>query len=335
MAAAIAASAAVVLSAPFAQQAFTLVERGWPGQLRTVGIAATAVPAALAIALAASRIRERRPARYLLLALALTIAGAYIVATDLSFAESFHFVEYGLLGVLFYRACRLEDDASVVMLPLAAGVMAGTADEWFQWFIPIRAGEARDVLLNGIAVACGILLAVAVYPPARFAMRLEPRSRARVIRWCAAAAAVFVGFFWTVHVGHEIRDPEVGRFLSRFTAPELARAAGERAERWRERPPIARPWISREDQYLSEGLWRVQQRNRAWDAGDAAAAWRENRILEKFYAPVLDAPTYAGAGGQRWPPEQRRDAEARAGAAPPRERAEYPYPLYVWPRSGG
>ena len=69
----------------------------------------------------------------------------------------------------------------------------------------------------------------------------------------------------------------------------------------------------------------MRERNRAWDAGDIDAAWRENDILETYYAPVLDT-------GHRWPPEQRRDAGGRASAArraAPVVSAAYPYPIYT------
>ena len=332
MAIAVSAAVLVILSAPFAQQAFTLVANRWPGQLRTIGVAATAVPAGIALLFAFAIIRERRVVRYLLLAGAAVVAGGYIVTSSLSFAESFHFVEYGLLGLLFYHAVRPAEDGSAIALPILAGVIAGTADEWFQWFIPIRAGEARDVLLNAVAASCGLMVALAVDPPDRFTLRLEPQSRRRVVRWSAAAVIGFAVFFRTVHVGYEVHDPEIGSFLSRFTAAELARAAEDRADRWKDRPPVVQRWIAREDQYLSEGLWHVQRRNRAWQAGDIQAAWRENRILELFYAPVLDTASYAGADGHRWPADQREDAAARGGAfQPPRAGREYPYPLYVWP----
>ena len=48
-----------------------------------------------------------------------------------------------------------------------------------------------------------------------------------------------------------------------------------------------------------------------------AAAWSENLILEKYYAPVLDTPSYISRTGHRWPPEQRADAEQRLGSARP------------------
>jgi len=90
--------------------------------------------------------------------------------------------------------------------------------------------------------------------------------------------------------------------------------------------------LSREDQYLSEGLWHVQLRNEAWKNGDIATAWRENLILEKFFAPVLDAQTYASATLHRWPPEQRGEAAFRPGVdRRPSSSTDYRWPLHVVP----
>lgn len=325
-----AVATAVILSAPFAQQAFTEVSIQWPAQFRAIAISATAVPAGLAFVIALWRIRDRRLFRYFLVALGFGLGGGYILITGLSFGESFHFVEYGVLAVLFYRAWRPLGDGSALMLPLLAGTIVGSLDEWFQWFIPIRAGEALDVLLNDVATACGLLVAVGARPPTRLTLILHSGSRTHVIRWAAAALVVFAVFFQTVHVGHEVTDQEIGSFRSRYTAAELTSAARDRAVRWRSRPPVVQRRLGREDHYLTEGLWHVQRRNQAWAAGDAATAWRENRILEKSYAPILETPTYADAAGHRWPPAQRDAAATRAGTYEPYASDEYPYPLFVW-----
>ena len=70
---------------------------------------------------------------------------------------------------------------------------------------------------------------------------------------------------------------------------------------WQTEPPIRIKRLSREDQYLDEGLWHVRRRNSA----EVDEAWHENLILERFFVPVLDLPTYASPNGNRWPPEQR------------------------------
>lgn len=340
-----AAAAAVILSAPFAQQAFTAMGTAWPSQLRTIAIAATAIPVGAVFLFAYFRIRDRRAPRYLALALGLGIGGGYIILTGLSYGESFHFVEYGLLALLFYRAWRPIDDGSVILLPLLAGALAGTLDEWFQWFIPIRAGEARDVGLNTIALACGLLFAIAVNPPGRERLAIRRESWTRVGGWAAALVIVFALFFQSVHLGYDIRDEEAGTFRSRYAPNDLASVGLARAERWRDRPPLVQRRVAREDQYLTEGLRHVQRRNAVWGTGDAFAAWHENRILEKFYAPVLDTPSYASASGHRWPAEQRAAAE-RGATAQQRAAAEarasgdlrayvsdaQPFPVYAWPK---
>jgi hypothetical protein len=322
----------VILSAPFAQQAFVEVSARWPARTRAVAIGATAVPAAVALLAALWRIRDRRPLRYGLVALGFGVGAAHIRITGLTFTESFHFVEYGVLAVLFYRVWNSSTDGSMIVLPLLAATIVGTLDEWFQWFIPIRAGEARDIVLNNVAAGCGLLLAIGMHPPARFTPGLHRPSRLRVLRGAAVAMVLFGLFFRTVHVGYDVGDPEIGSFQSRYTGPELASTARDRAERWRSEPPVFQRLLWREDQYLTEGLWHVQQRNQAWAARDLATAWRENRILEKFYPPILETPTYADARGHRWPAAQREAAAAQAGADVGRSASDaYRYPLYVWP----
>ena len=75
----------------------------------------------------------------------------------------------------------------------------------------------------------------------------------------------------------------------------------------------------------------MQRRNQAWQEGNLSAARHENLILETYYAPVLDAPSYLGANGHRWPADQRAQAESSGG----RGFFIYvsdalPYPVLAW-----
>ena len=232
--------------------------------------------------------------------------------TDTDVVETFHFVEYGVLTLLFYLAWRPIDDVSVLVLPALAGLLVGTLDEWFQWFIPSRVGEIRDVILDGAAVACGVLFGIGLDPPAHFTLAMRRGSAVRIGAMSVLVTIVLALFLQAAHLGYEVRDPQIGVFRSRYTRAELESAARERAERWREAPPVAVGRVSREDQYLGETLWHVRRRNEAASAGDVFAAWRENRILETFYAPVLDTPSYVSRAGFRWPVEQRVDMERQA-----------------------
>jgi VanZ family protein len=92
------------------------------------------------------------------------------VLSDIGFGEVFHFVEYGVVAMLFYRACLPLGDGAAIAVPLLAAVIVGVLDEWFQWFIPVRAGEVWDLLLNIVASGCGLLVAVAIALPRRLTL---------------------------------------------------------------------------------------------------------------------------------------------------------------------
>jgi len=316
-----AASAATILSAPFVSQIRFWIRSTFPGHFVLVvgGLVGAAVIAALGMALV--RIRDRRAPRFAAIGAALAIAAGYAAAISTSdiqanAVERFHFVEYGAIAFLFYRAFRSIEDGSILLLPVLAGLLVGTFDEWFQWFIPVRVGEMRDVFLNLVAVGCGLLFSVAVDPPPQLALALRHGSGQRAGGAAALVAMAFAAFVHSVHLGRPVADTSAGIFKSRYDGAALTALEADRTDRWRQAAPVVRP-LSREDQYLSEGIQHVQERNRKWTMGEFGAAWRENLILEKYYRPVLDV-TYPLRSGptHRWPDAQRADAERRAGTAP-------------------
>jgi hypothetical protein len=149
----------------------------------------------------------------------------------------------------------------------------------------------------------------------------------------AIAVVVFGVFVDCVHLGHEIADRDAGVFRSRYTADRLSALALERARDWQTKPPLTWSRLSREDQYFSEGVAHIQHRNRQWTAGNVLAARHENLILEKYYGPVLDTPSFLSATGHRWPAEQRAHAESMPGPGfMIYESDALPYPVLTWPR---
>ena len=339
---AVAVAAAVVLSAPLIGQVRGWIRTTFPGRFVLIVGAIGAVLLAGALIAAALRIRENRARRFGAIAAALAIAVVYSALNAGDNAESnaverFHFLEYGLITWLFYRGWRPLGDLAIFLLPTLAGIIVGTAEEWLQWFIPNRVGEIRDIFLNLAAIVCGLLFSAGVAPPPRFEAALHPSSRQRVLRLAAVTVLVLAAFVHTLHLGYAVADPETGSFTSRYAPDRLAALQAEKVERWKTRPPpLLLQRISREDQYLSEGLSHVRWRNRQWAAGDVAAAWYENRILEKYFAPVLDTPTYEGKQGHRWPAEQRVDAATRFASARPPDAyvsGAYPYDVYTWPKT--
>jgi len=331
----------IVLSAPFTGQARAWIRTTFPGHAVAAITILGAVLLLAGLATAVARIRDRRASRYGSIIAAIVLAATYSAANagelpESNAVERFHFLEYGLITFLFYRAWLPLADASVFLLPFLAGLIVGTAEEWLQWFIPNRVGELRDIFLNGVATTSGLLFSAGVEPPRSFHLALSRVSAQKVLRLAAATIVALGAFMHVVMLGYEIRDDEIGTFTSRYSPDHLPRLQIEKRERWKlEPPPLTLHRLSREDQYLSEGLAHVRWRNKRWAAGDARGAWNENRILEKYFAPVLDTPTYEGRTGHRWPAEQRTDAVSRVGdrAADRYVSGAYPYELLLWPRT--
>ncbi|HVH55435.1 MAG TPA: VanZ family protein [Vicinamibacterales bacterium] len=335
---AIGVSLLLVLSAPFVGQIRGEIRRAFPGHFVAIVGSVIAVAVLIAIAAAIRRIRDRKAQRYGAIALALLLATIYATLNagdnpESNVVELFHFVQYGLIALLFYRAWQPQGDLSVVLLTLLSGLMVGSVEEWFQWFIPNRVGEMKDVFLNLAAIGTGLLFAAAVDPPDRWRTTLA-RSSARTVRLMATATMVaFATFLQIVHLGHRVPDTEIGTFESRWSGERLLAVQAERRTRWAaSAPPVKLVRLSREDQYLTEGIQHVRERNKLWAGGNIRGAWLENRILEKYYEPVLDTPTHEGAR-HRWPTEQRADAECRAAgtAGDPYVSRAYPYRILTWP----
>lgn len=333
---AVAVSTSLVLSAPFIGQIRNEIRARFPGHFVLILGSVIGISVVSALALALVRIRDRRLLRYGAIACALALGVGYALWTakpdpQVNAVERFHFVQYGLVTLLFYKAWRPLGDGGVMLLPIVAALTVAMIEEWFQWFIPGRVGALEDVLLNWAAILCGLLLSLGLDPPPQPTLRLGPRSRRQLGVAAGAAILVFGMFFDSVHLGYEIRDREVGSFTSIFTGLELRGQAQDRAVRWRAEPPIDRTRMAREDQYRTEGIQHVRRRNEAWAAGDVNAAWRENRILEVYYEPVLDT-------GHRWAAEHLADAARRFASLVTLEKTSapyvseaYPYTILTWP----
>src|SRR5206468_1835012 len=223
MAAAAGLAMVIIVGSPFFGELRAAIASAFPGHARAIIGGAVAVAIAIALLAALARIRDRRGLRYLALSTAL-VAGALFARAlssgdpNTDVVETFHFVEYGILTLLFYLAWRPIDDVSVIVLPFLAGVLVGTLDEWFQWFIPSRVGEMRDVILDGVAVTCGLLFSVGVDPPAHFTLAMRRGSAIRIGAMVMLVTLVFAMFLQSVHVGYDVHDSRVGVFRSRYTA---------------------------------------------------------------------------------------------------------------------
>ena len=167
-------------------------------------------------------------------------------------AEAFHFVQYGVLGALLFRAWHpVRPDLSAHLAAAAAGLLLGTVDEVLQWLTPARFWDVRDILINGSAAA---LVQPALW---RLAPPRQPLRRARLslpLTLAAIELALFAVCFSATperlvriaerapslafltrttntmaEYGHVHTVPGVGTFKSRLTVEDLSREDRTRA----------------------------------------------------------------------------------------------------------
>jgi VanZ like family len=336
LALALVVSLLVTAGAPYTGQIRGAIQDALPGQYRLIIGGVVVVAVAFAVLTALLRIKERRAQRYGVLALAVGGGGlyAYLTATgnaNVDVVERFHLVEYGALTWLYYRAWHARGDVTSLVFPVLAAFMVGIFDEGLQWLVPARVGELHDVLLNGVSIACGLVFSIGLEPLTGVWWLPDRIGRRALAAFTGAAILMLAAFFDAVHLGHLVRDAETGDFLSRYSEAALLDASRDRAARWQSEPPRELRRTSIEDHYLAEGVWHIQRRN---EVEDPHRVWHENLILEKYFGPVLEFPTYATGSGAKWPAEQRANMAAQVGreATPYRSTAN-PYPIYTWSRT--
>ena len=254
--------------------------------------------------------------------------------------ESLHFIEYGLLGFLAYRATshRIRD-VSIYFVCAILCTIIGTIDELVQWLTPGRYWGLRDIWLNGFA---GALTQVAIAKGLR--PTLISRSLSAVgIRWLCRVSGIavillVVSFLNTpdriatyserypflAHLknqqsmmfeyGYLYDDPDTGIFRSRLSPEELHRNDSERGaeaarilDRFHDNAsyesflkrysPVTDPFIHearvhlfRRDAYLINS--KKHTNDEINYRTHLTVAYRENRILEKYFKNTLAQSSY-------------------------------------------
>ena len=219
--------------------------------------------------------------------------------------EAVHFLEYGLLGFLLFKALKHHiQDKGIYLIAFIAGALVGIFDEAFQWMIPRRVWDFRDLGLNALSVG---LLQVAIWKgirPKLGGIHLESKS-IRIISYLLVTYLILFGLcssntpdrvesytkllpflsFLQKEVPmnelkHKHEDPEIGVFFSRLEIEELMKIDRERAEEYGQ---IFKDWISKKyDDFLTyfpgyarpflhEMRVHVFRRNRRFQMAEEAA----------------------------------------------------------------
>ncbi len=165
--------------------------------------------------------------------------------------EAVHFIQYGTLSLLLFRAfSHRVRDYSVYAAAAIAGSFAGMIDETIQWLVPGRVFDLRDVWLNAEAVTI-VQIGIAAGIRPRYISVLPGWQSMKRLCYLSATAIGYLGLClqntpdrvsWysanvpglgfidpsrniMVEYGHLHGDADTVVFRSRLTSDELSKAA--------------------------------------------------------------------------------------------------------------
>jgi len=104
------------------------------------------------------RVGRRDWVPYAILAMVFAAYGYLLAVFGTYPAERLHLIEYGLVGWTLFRALRLDlSEGRAYVTALLLTVLVGIGDESIQWVLPQRFFELKDVGLNAVSGALGLL----------------------------------------------------------------------------------------------------------------------------------------------------------------------------------
>jgi hypothetical protein len=319
--------------------------------LAAVGIAFIAIVTSLVV-----RLGIRSPGRLTWLT---AVAGLYVYFTLKLWRapeEAVHFLEYGLLGFLLFRAlsCSIRDK-SVYLAAFFIGSTVGIADEIMQWITPGRFWDFRDVGLNALAAGLFQVVLWRGIKPSLISEKVTPRSARRIsvilaidlvlLGLCAsntpqrvawyAGRFPFLSFLLKEEPMYEFslkhQDPEIGIFYSRLSPDELKKEDRENSDHYAE---VLRSWkdkdyslfLSQHSPLLHSFLYemRIHIFRRDRKVEEATKAKKERAAQEFLFIAFkenLILEKYFGQTLEKstysWDEDKRKQIEARIDKSRP------------------
>lgn len=260
--------------------------------------------------------------------------------------EAMHFVQYGVLSLLLFRAFREHmADSGLYVACFFAGAFLGVLDEFIQWLVPRRFFDFRDMFINISAVTLVQLALARGVRPAGPSTSFQPRSM-RIALMLATALALFVMLILAatparvaaltealgvkpmdeamVEYGHRLQAGGETHFVSRRSGPALLeedarrhqelgpRLAQAAADRDYEAFLLAHPaW---QDPFAHELRVHLFRRDRYWKEARAHRSDPEKHAEKITVAfreqQILETyfPKTLAASGLDWPPDLRERA---------------------------
>ena len=341
----------IFLVVPFARaiQKFTAARFGEPFFVVLLLVVVAAVFFA-ALYVLIFRLKIRRLSQYLWLALFVALYFYIGLSRIRNPVEGAHYLEYGLLGYLLFRAWRFSiPDPAAYFASFLSATLIGILDEVIQWIVPGRFWDLPDVGMNAFASGLVLLALGAGLRPKLASAGIAPRS-IRIVSVHLAVDLVVLGlclsntparlevlagklpFLAPLERQEPMRetilkhqDPEIGTFYSRLTPVWLqktdrdqAGAYGQILADWKDRnyDQFLILYSTLDYPFLHEMRVHLFRRDKRLAAGRNAAgtgtkrkeyfiAWKENRILEKYFGETLRRSPYL------WDEKTAEEAEAQ------------------------
>jgi hypothetical protein len=318
-------SVAIYVTIPLARTIQRFLDQHWGREIfsyAVLGVIGVGLVAGL-ICISRSRSLLFRDS-FWLLAVAIIFSGYTLKLGQKSPEEAVHFVQYGILGILLFRALsHCVHDSAIYPAATIIGCIIGMVDEIIQWMTPERYWGLKDIWLNLFAVIL-VQIAIAKGIKPGFLRRKTSRNNLRLVCRLAIAAVALFGLCllntpariaWYAE-----RVPGLA-FRSRLSPEELEVSDRDRAvesaailDRFRSREDYStflRIYSPVSDPFLHEARVHLFRRDRHYESSSEflerpkeykrrlTIAFRENQILEKYFSRTLNGSAYV------WGPEER------------------------------
>lgn len=98
-----------------------------------------------------------------------------VYTVDFIAHKTVHILEYAILGILIYRAIKIENinKKEAILYAIVITMFYGLTDEFHQSFTPTRTPRLRDVIIDTIGASGGIFII----------WKLLPKAPKRLLNW--------------------------------------------------------------------------------------------------------------------------------------------------------
>ncbi|MFP4082168.1 MAG: VanZ family protein [Candidatus Aminicenantes bacterium] len=249
-------AAAILLIVPFARTIQNFVSAHWGHSFFPIFVMVVVGAAFLTLLFFLFfRLKIRRLSNYLWLLLVAALYFYFTLKLSQVPVEAVHFLEYGLLGFLLFRALKFNTkDISIYFIAFLSGSLVGIFDEIFQWVVPVRYWDIRDVGLNSLSCALFLAAMGKGIQPHGISARIKPKSfktfslllagNMVLVGLCLSNTPSRVAAYTKIFPGlsplqneeamnrfrKKHQHPEIGEFYSLLSSDELRREDREKLE---------------------------------------------------------------------------------------------------------